>query len=703
MLDSRGRLSYVRQPSAAGGGGGGGGGGASGEERSSGSGGGGGGVPGSDEYTLLIGRGWASAGSTTVRLEAPPPEHAAGSILEMGSGSPFCRRARVIAAAARTRARGISATLTLSTPAAKGERSVWLQQVRVRRAVDRRVQATLLAWGTQEHVMRRLQQLARAPPTAARRRLRSACLRFLTALATSHPAAQDKLQPTLHSFFVDEKGEATATAQLAADEAAHLALEVLRGNRGVCRRVVEETVRAIAASLHRERPSALRLRVLQELCCPQGRPIAANQLHVVRALTERHVALVLFEDGRAERARLRAAAAAGDAAAASRLDYHQELLRTFLCCARGRCAEAEVVLRGVLPIDELVALACAADAAPPAADGAADAADAADVTAPPSLRCLALNLLQEVHVDADAPADAATLRQALQPVVGGLAPALLRRLHSEVLYARGAAPPPPPGGLSAADAAMLLVGGALPLVVALVDAWLRAATAGAAGGGAAAGDDGDDLRRAISRFEPPAAKAERVAAALADLGRQTVALVEAAGAAELSGRAAAPRPLAAAQWRVLSVVGSLLVAMAPPPAAASEVARARSKLERARRLCNARFERGGSLGLGGGGPVTRNAAVPVEGELWTAFVAALRVNRAAEFAAEDALLLDALGRGTLESEGWLEGVVGGVVDAGLDASGRRRRCGGRGGGGGRGCGGAALRRPVASPPGEPTF
>ena len=159
-----------------------------------------------------------------------------------------------------------------------------------------------------------------------------------------------------------------------------------------------------------------------------------------------------------------------------------------------------------------------------------------------------------------------------------------------------------------------------------------------------------------------------MAAALADLGRQTVALVEAAGAAELSGRAAAPRPLAAAQWRVLSVVGSLLVAMSPPPAAASEVARARSKLERARRLCNARFERGGSLGLGGGGPVTRNAAVPVEGELWTAFVAALRVNRAAEFAAEDALLLDALGRGTLESEGWLEGVVGGVVDAGLDAA-----------------------------------
>ena len=98
------------------------------------------------------------------------------------------------------------------------------------------------------------------------------------------------------------------------------------------------------------------------------------------------------------------------------------------------------------------------------------------------------------------------------------------------------------------------------------------------------------------------------------------------------------------------------------------MARARSKLERARRLCNARFERGGSLGLGGGGPVTRNAAVPVEGELWTAFVAALRVNRAAEFAAEDALLLDALGRGTLESEGWLEGVVGGVVDAGLDAA-----------------------------------
>ena len=120
-----------------------------------------------------------------------------------------------------------------------------------------------------------------------------------------------------------------------------------------------------------------------------------------------------------------------------------------------------MVLRGVLPIDELVALACAADAAPPAADGAADAPDAADVTAPPSLRCLALNLLQEVHVDADAPADAATLRQALQPVVGGSAPALLRRLHSEVLYARGAAPPPPPGGLSAADAAMLLVGGAL--------------------------------------------------------------------------------------------------------------------------------------------------------------------------------------------------------------------------------------------------
>ena len=221
-------------------------------------------------------------------------------------------------------------------------------------------------------------------------------------MATSHPAAQDKLQPTLHSFFVDEKGEATATAQLAADEAAHLALEVLRGNRGVCRRVVEETVRAIASSLHRERPSALRLRVLQELCCPQGRPIAANQLHVVRALTERHVALVLFEDGRAERAAARGGGGRRrGGGVAPRLS--SGAAAHLLCCARGRCAEAEVVLRGVLPIDELVALACAADAAPPAADGAADAADAADVTAPPSLRCLALNLLQEVHVDADAP------------------------------------------------------------------------------------------------------------------------------------------------------------------------------------------------------------------------------------------------------------------------------------------------------------
>jgi hypothetical protein len=129
---------------------------------------------------------------------------------------------------------------------------------------------------------------------------------------------------------------------------------IVKDNRTVCAQIEDSSVRQFVKMAALEHAPRF-LRFLKNLMCPCGQPIKRNQKFVLDALAEKEAALVLFNDeaGRRKRADL---IAKGDHIVNPRgiLMYHVELIGLLGISVVGTYAAAEIAVRELLPLDDLV-------------------------------------------------------------------------------------------------------------------------------------------------------------------------------------------------------------------------------------------------------------------------------------------------------------------------------------------------------------